>query len=107
MSKAATNQSTPTLTSVTTAGDVWDGDQIHTRYVSSIDDLVRDSIGIQATHVLADALTLTLARMVVYYKPFVAGDILRRFGEHICAIDERNRAVEQAAEAKLEGRIPH
>ena len=82
--------------------------QTELRYLNTANALLDDAVECESPRILADVLTWTLARMVVGYgTPVVAGDILRRLGEHIGVLSERRRAQEEAEQAKAEGRPPH
>ena len=84
------------------------GQQTELRYLNTANALLDDAVEHETPRILADVLTWTLARMVIGYgTPVVAGDILRRLGEHIGTLAERRRAQEEAAQAKEEGRPPH
>ena len=84
------------------------GQQTELRYLNTANALLDDAVECESPRILADVLTWTLARMVVGYgTPVVAGDILRRLGEHIGTLAERRRAQEEAEQAKEEGRPPH
>lgn len=39
-----------------------------------------------------------------YGKPYVAADIVRRFGSYLCAMEDHKAAQAEAAEAKSAGR---
>ena len=58
--------------------------------------------------ILADVLAWNLGRVIVAYgTPAVAGDILRRLGGYVCDIAERQRARDEAEQARKEGKKPH
>jgi len=83
-------------------------EQVELRYINTANALLDDAVEHESPRILADVLTWTLARMVVGYgTPVVAGDILRRLGEHIGTLAERRRAQEEAEQAKEEGHAPH
>jgi len=82
--------------------------QIELRYLNALNALLDDSVENESPRILADVLTWTLARMVVGYRAAaVAGDVLRLLGVHIGTLSERQRAREEAAKEKEEGRVPH
>lgn len=106
MSQIVSAQAAATTSQRADRADNATRDQFHARYVEGIDALVNDAAGHGASQILADALTL--ARMIVAFdRPFVPGDILRRLGEHVCTMVERNYAREEATKEKEEGRAPH
>ena len=77
-------------------------------YLNTANALLDDAVEHESPRILADVLTWTLARMVVGYStPVVAGDILRRLGEHIGTLAERRRAQDEAERAKEDGHAPH
>jgi len=82
--------------------------QIELRYLTAVNALHDDAVETDSPRILADVLTWTLARIVVGYgAPSVAGDILRRLGEHIGTLADRRRAFEEAVKEKEDGRLPH
>jgi hypothetical protein len=82
--------------------------QTELRYLNTANALLDDAVENESPRILADVLTWTLARMIIGYgAPAVAGDILRRLGEHIGTLAERRRAQQEAEQAKEEGRAPH
>ena len=51
------------------------------------------------------ALTWALARVASHYgRPFIAGDIVRRFGGYLCNMEDQKAAAAEAAEARAAGR---
>lgn len=54
---------------------------------------------------LVGALTWTLASIAGHYgKPYIAGDIVRRFGNFLCRIEEQKAAKAEAAQLRAGGR---
>jgi len=82
--------------------------RIELRYLNAARTLLDDAIEHKSAIILSDVLVWTLARMIVAYgTPVLAGDILRRLGEHIGTLAERRRAREEAEQAKEDGHAPH
>ena len=51
------------------------------------------------------ALTWALARVASHYcRPFIAGDIVRRFGGYLCNMEDQKAAAAEAAEVRAAGR---
>jgi len=108
MSEIVLAQSAANASPATPLADCSPAQQIELRYLTAVNALLDDAVETESPRILADVLTWTLARMVVGYgAPTVAGDILRRLGEHIGTLAERRRASEEAAKEKEEGRVPH
>ena len=77
-------------------------------YMESLESLYQHAWTNEEPKTLADTLTWTLARIVMAYGgTLVAGDIVRRLGDHIHFLAERQNAIEQAAKEKEEGRTSH
>lgn len=108
MSEIVLAQPTATSSPAATLADCSPTQQIELRYLNAANALLDDAVEHEAPRILVDVLTWTLARMVVGYgAPAVAGDILRRLGDHIGTLAERRRAQQEAEQAKEEGRAPH
>ncbi len=108
MSEIVLAQPAATSSAATPLADCSPAQQIELRYLNAANALLDDAVEHESPHILVDVLTWTLARMVVGYgAPAVAGDILRRLGEHIGTLAERQRAQQEAEQAKEEGRAPH
>ncbi len=54
----------------------------------------------------ANVVTWKLAEMVVHSGPYVAGDVMRLLGQHLCDLAEEAQAAREAQEAKEQGRRP-
>ena len=82
--------------------------QVELRYLNAASALLDDAVRHRSSQILADVLAWTMARMIVGYgTTAVAGDVLRRLGEHIGTLAERRRAWEEAEKAKEEGQAPN
>ena len=77
------------------------------RYLKTLDDLLADAAEHKRMQMLADALAFTLGRIAVGCGIAATGDVLRRLGGHICALETRRQAAEEAQLARQEGRLPN
>ena len=109
MSEIVLAQPAATSPPATSLADCSPAQQIELRYLNAANALLDDAVEHESPHILVDVLTRTLAKMVVGYgtPALVAGDVLRRLGEHIGTFAERRRAQQEAEQAKAEGRTPH
>ena len=77
------------------------------RYLKMLDDLLADAAEHKRVQMLADALAFTFGRIAVGCGIAATGDVLRRLGGHICALETRRQAAEEAQLARQEGRLPN
>lgn len=78
------------------------------RYLEALDAFVSEANHNQHMATLVEALTWTLARIVVGYgTSTVAGDILGRLGRHMVDQSEQQRAQDEASKAREAGHLPH
>jgi hypothetical protein len=77
------------------------------RYLKTLDDLLADAAEHKRMQLLADALAFTVGRIAVGCGMAATGDVLRRLGGHICALETRRQAAEEAQLARQEGRLPN
>ncbi len=77
------------------------------RYLKTLDDLLADAAEHKRMQMLADALAFTFGRIAVGCGIAATGDVLRRLGGHICALETRRQAAEEAQLARQEGRLPN
>ena len=107
MSEIVLAQPAESFTPADRLADCSSTEQIELRYLNAANALLDDAVEHKSPRILLDVLTWTLARMVVGYgAPAVAGDIVRRLGEHIGTLAKR-RAREEAEQATEEGHAPH
>jgi len=76
------------------------------RYLETLDGLLTDAAEHKRMQTLADALAFTFGRIAVGCGIAATGDMLRRLGGHICALETRRQAAEEAQLARQEGRLP-
>jgi hypothetical protein len=108
MSEIVLAQPAANATAPAPLADCSPAQQTELRYLNAVNALLDDAVETDSPRILVDVLTWTLARMVVGYgAPAVAGDILRRLGEHIGTLADRRRAQEEAEKEKEAGRAPH
>jgi hypothetical protein len=78
------------------------------RYLETLNRFVSQANEDKHMVALVEALTWTLARIVVGYGTSnVTGDILGRLGQHIVHHSDRQRAQNEASKAREAGQLPH
>lgn len=82
--------------------------RLESQYLEAVNALVDPQGDGSKLCILADVLTWTLARIAVANgSQWVAGDVIRKFGDYTCKLDERRRAAAEAEKAQREGHKPH
>jgi hypothetical protein len=82
--------------------------QIELRYLNALDRLLADAVEHRSGQTLVNVLTWTLARIAFAHgSVWVSGDIVRRLGDHMCTLAERERSEEEPERTKEEGHPPH
>lgn len=76
------------------------------RYFRSLDELISDAVDNRRLDTLANALAWTVARIANGCGPAATGDLLRRIGGHMCAMETLRQTEAEAQRARLEGRLP-
>jgi len=78
------------------------------RFVAAVNALFDEADAHKSAATLVDVLAWALARMILRVdSPWGAGDVMRRVGNYVCALQERNAAQREAEDASKEGRAPH
>lgn len=82
--------------------------QIELRYLNALEPLLVDALQHRSGHILVDVLTWTLARIAVGHgSVWIAGDIVRRLGDHMHTLAERERSREERQQATEGGHPEH
>ena len=81
--------------------------ELEARYVAQLNALVDDAADRRKIPVFVNAAAWKLAVIAHRCGTYAAGDILRLFGEHVCALAEKERAAREAEQARSDGRQPH
>jgi hypothetical protein len=80
--------------------------QLEIRYFATANVLLDDAVRNASLRILVDVLTWTLAKIIVERAGrWGAGDVMRQIGNHVCRLIERERAQEEADEAKAQGKM--
>jgi hypothetical protein len=74
-----------------------------TQYLDALAELFVHADNTGQTHVLADVLAWTIARLAFPCGPSAIGDALRRIGGYLQTLEAQRRATEEAAKAREEG----
>ncbi len=82
-------------------------DRVAQHYADTIGGLVEDASKSKTVPALANVMAFSLARLIVDYGAVAAGHVLGRLGAHISYLLERDRAAQEAVEAREAGRLPH
>ena len=78
------------------------------RYLGAINALIDEAPATDSTVILVDVLAWTVARLVMGARTrWGAGDVMRRIGDHVCRLADRQAAQAEAEKAREEGRLPH
>jgi len=108
MSEIVLGQPAESTTAADRLADCSLTEQIELRYLNAANALLDDAAAINATKVLVDVLTWTLARVIDGCgTPAVAGHALHCLGKHICTLAANRCAREEAAKAIEAGHAPN
>jgi len=78
------------------------------RYLEAINALIEDTRDNDSLRILVDVLAWQLASIIVWNGTrWGAGDVMRRIGDYVCKLVERERAQAEAKRAREEGLHPH
>ncbi|SPE19752.1 hypothetical protein SBBP1_1010011 [Burkholderiales bacterium] len=81
---------------------------IEKRYRRTINALVDESRESDSTAILVDVLAWTIARSIIGCRTRGgAGDLMRRIGDYVCKLVDRQAAQGETEKAREEGRLPH
>lgn len=76
-------------------------------YLAQITPMLSQATAARQLPQLVDALTATLAVIMIRHGSWAAGDVLGRLGEHMCRITNERTAEKEAVEERVAGREPH
>ena len=79
---------------------------VEAHYLDALAELFVHANNTGQTHVLADVLAWTIARLAFPSGASAIGDVLRRIGGYLQSLEAQRRAVEEAAKAREEGLLP-
>jgi len=81
---------------------------IEKRYLDKINAVVDEARATESMHILVDVLAWTLACIIINCSTrWGAGDVLRRIGDYVCKLADRQAAQAEAEKAREEGQLPH
>ena len=108
MSEIVRPQLAGSATAADQLADCSPAEQIELRYLNAANALLDDAAEINATKILVDVLTWTLARVIDGCgTPAVAGHVLHCLGKHTCTLAAHRCAQEESAKAIEAGHAPN
>jgi len=83
-------------------------EEMERRFLDATGTLMQEAHRTDSLRILVDVFAWDLAKIIVWNgSRWGAGDVMRRIGDYVCKLVEREHAQAEANKAKDEGHRPH